>query len=213
MGARGKGRRPACRAIGVRVMEGEALGSNRHFGSVAAKVVLDSIGRWVSILLKSKNLGSEVRAVRIVLVLTVGLLAIGAPALAEVGQEKPQAVGDSFLGLSGNVPSSKLRLMDPSRLQHSNQLIFSLDNSGSDSFQGLYLSTFDYRLASPLDVSVTLGARFSPYNSIGDSSQGSFFLSNLRLRYQPSESTLIMFQYQDPRGMVPYYWNPYSYWH
>jgi hypothetical protein len=102
--------------------------------------------------------------------------------------------------------------MDPSRLQHFNQLVFSMDSSGGDSFQGLYLSTFDYRLANPLAMSVTLGARFTPNNTFEESSQGSFFLSNLRLKYQPSENTLIMFQYQDPRGVVPYQWHPYSYW-
>ena len=144
--------------------------------------------------------------------LAIGFFLIGTGALAQSDQGKSQVVGQSPLGLSEQVPSSKLRLLDPSRLRHSNQLVFSMSNYGTDSFQGLYLSTFDYRLASPLDVSVTLGARFAPNNTFGDSSQGSFFLSNLRLKYQPNESTLIMFQYQDPRGLVPYQWHPYNYW-
>lgn len=150
----------------------------------------------------------------------LGLLVIGNFAFAgtekndpaKTGQSEPQILGSSSLGFTSNVPSSKLRLIDPSRLQHWNELVFSFDNSGRDSFQGLYLSTFGYQLANPLDLSVTLGARFAGDSVFSDSNQGSFFLSNLRLRYQPNESTLIMFQYQDPRGMTPYYWHPYSYW-
>jgi hypothetical protein len=176
------------------------------------KVVLDSISACAKILLGSRDPGGEVTMMKTVLLLTVGFWAIGTSAFAEVGKDDPRVLGDPFLGLTNYMPSSKLRLMDPSRLQNSNQMIFSFDSSGRDSFQGLYLSTFDYRLANPLDVSVTLGARFTPNNTFGDSSQGAFFLSNLRLKYQPSESTLIMFQYQDPRGMVPYYWHPYSYY-
>ena len=139
-----------------------------------------------------------------------GLLLVAATA-AKAGQDEPLLVQNSSLGITGPSPSSKFRLIDPSRLNNWNQVIFSIDSSGGNSYQGLYLSTFDYRLASPLDMSVTLGARFAPKGDWGDSSQGQFFLSNLSLRYQPTESTLIQFIYQDPRGMLPYYYaNPFA---
>jgi hypothetical protein len=54
-----------------------------------------------------------------------------------------------------------------------------------------------------------LGASLTPRSGWGDSSQGQFFLSNMSLTYRPSESTLIQFMYQDPRGLVPYFYaNP-----
>lgn len=145
------------------------------------------------------------------LALALGVLLLGAAAAAEAGQDEPLFVTDSSLGITGPSPSSKYRLIDPSRLSNSNQMMFAYSSSGKNNFQGLYLSTFGYQLASPLDVSVTLGARLTPSGVWGDSSQGQFFLSSLNLRYQPSESTLLEFHYQDPRGMLPYYYsNPFA---
>jgi len=100
--------------------------------------------------------------------------------------------------------------LDPSRLKNYNQLMFSVGNSGSK-YQGLFLSTFQYRIARPLDISVTLGADLTPRSSLGYSSEGQFFLSNVSLTYRPSESSLIQFVYQDPRGLFPYYYaNPFA---
>lgn len=143
------------------------------------------------------------------LTLVVGGLLVCGAVFAQTEREQPEFVPNTSLGITNNVPSSGLRLIDPSRLRNYNQMIFSVSSSGSDSFQGLYLSSLDYRLARPLDLSVTLGASFTPGGNWGDSSQGQFFLSSMSLRYQPSESTLIRFYYQDPRGLVPYYYaNP-----
>jgi hypothetical protein len=143
------------------------------------------------------------------LALALGVLLLGAAAVAEAGRSDPLFVPNSSLGITGPSPSSKFRLIDPSRLTNSNEVIFSYGSSGKNNYQGLYLSTFGYQLASPLDMSVTLGASLTPSGVWGDSSQGRFFLSSVNLRYQPSESTLFEFHYQDPRGMLPYYYaNP-----
>lgn len=146
-------------------------------------------------------------------VLTLALtgLLLAPVAVAETGEDSPLFVSSSSLGISREVPSSKLRLIDPGRLRNSNEFIMSYNSSGNNPFQGLYLSTFNYRLANPLDVSVTLGASFVPQGGFGESSQSSVFLSSFGLRYQPNESTLIQFHYQDPRGVLPYYYgNPFA---
>lgn len=133
-----------------------------------------------------------------------GLLVVSA-ASAQTGGE-PELPLNSALNMSNQIPSSGLRLLDPSRLQNYNQMIFSYDSASKSGYQGLFLSTFDYKLANPLDMSFTLGARYTPKGDFGSSEQGQFFLSNFNLRYQPTESSVIEFIYQDARGLNPYYY-------
>ncbi len=144
-----------------------------------------------------------------VLMLALGCIVLGGSAAAQTESEAPLLVPRASFGISEDSPSSKFRLIDPSRLKNYNQVVFSYNSSARGSVDGLFLSSFDYRLANPLDVSVTLGASLTPQSEWSAGSQGQFFLSSLSLRYQPSESTLIQFHYQDPRGIVPYYYaNP-----
>ena len=128
---------------------------------------------------------------------------------AQTEQEGPRLPLNSSLSTTAQVPSSGLRLIDPSRLQNYNQMIFSYDSSSEGGYTGLFLSTFDYRLAKPLNMSFTLGASYTPKGNFGSSEQGQFFLSDFNLRYQPTESSVIEFYYQDARGLTPYYYaNP-----
>ena len=137
-----------------------------------------------------------------------GLFIVSA-AFAQTEQEEPQLPLNSSLNMSTQVPSSGLRLIDPSRLHNYNQMIFSYNNTMEGGYQGLFLSTFDYNLAKPLDMSFTLGASYTPKGDFGSTNQGQFFLSNFSLRYQPTESSTIEFLYQDARGLPPYHYaNP-----
>lgn len=143
------------------------------------------------------------------LALVVCGLFVAAAGFAQAGQEEPRLPLSSSLSTSNQVPSSGLRLIDPSRLNNYNQMIFSYDSSSKSGYQGLFLSTFDYKLANPLNVSFTLGARYTPQGDFGNTEQGQFFLSNFNMRYQPTESSTFEFHYQDARGLSPYYYaNP-----
>jgi len=138
------------------------------------------------------------------------LLALSAPCAAASSHDGPVFRPGLAPGGYRARPSSGLRLLDPSKLRNYNQLIFSVSNTGPR-YQGLFLSTFEYRLASPLEMSLTLGASLSPSNSFGYSSRGQFFLSSLRLTYRPTDSSVVQFVYQDPRGIAPYYYaNPFA---
>jgi hypothetical protein len=143
------------------------------------------------------------------LTLLVCGLFLASAAFAQTEEEPQQLPNNSALNMSTQVPSSGLRLIDPSRLNNYNQVIFSYDSASKGGYQGLFLSTFDYKLARPLNMSFTLGARYTPKGDFGSSEQGQFFLSNFNLRYQPTESSVIEFHYQDARGLTPYYYaNP-----
>jgi hypothetical protein len=137
-----------------------------------------------------------------------GLL-LASAGLAQTEKEEPQLPLSSSLNMSNQIPSSGLSLIDPSRLHNYNQMIVSYNSAMEGGYQGLFLSTFDYNLARPLDMSFTLGASFTPQGDFGSTNQGQFFLSNFNLRYQPTESSTIEFHYQDARGLTPYYYaNP-----
>jgi hypothetical protein len=143
------------------------------------------------------------------LTLIVCGLLFSSSALAQVDKDEPRPLLNSSLNMSTQVPSSGLRLIDPSRLHNYNQMIFSYDSSSLGGYQGLFLSTFDYQLANPLNMSFTLGARYAPDGAFGSTEQGQFFLSNFNLRYQVTESSVFEFHYQDARGLTPYHYaNP-----
>ncbi|HVP38598.1 MAG TPA: hypothetical protein VMS93_05370 [Candidatus Saccharimonadales bacterium] len=112
---------------------------------------------------------------------------------------------------SGSVPSGGshplLGFLNTSNLKISNETSFSvLSGGGSSLSQGLNVTHLTYQQGnSPLSLSVGLGNLFMSSGSyLGYSAKPGFFLHDMTLRYQPSQHSIITFQYQ----RMPGTWNP-----
>lgn len=125
---------------------------------------------------------------------------------------------DSFgstYGYSPQVPISGFARtaswFDPSRLHVTAEM-----NYGSGGWNGggsgLQVTRFDYRIANPLQMQVSIGNAFGA----GVQKNGQFFLEGLDLRYQPFRSLTVQVNYRDIRSPLQYGmygygqpWNPY----
>ncbi len=99
-------------------------------------------------------------------------------------------------------------LLDPSRLTISQSYSMSFCSGlGPDSWNGLYLSTLQYRFAVPVTLSLDLGFAHQPgaLFAVGpvnaDAKNGAFVIPRMELTYRPFRNTLLRFQYFDGRNL------------
>ena len=120
------------------------------------------------------------------------------------------AAAEPMPALGRNLSDSGAGLLDLGRLSQSSELSF-FYGSGSGlrgEYGGLYLSHFTYRLASPLTLRLSLGARFD--NGLG-TSNGQPFVGGFQLAYRPSQNFQIRLDYLDGRALSPALYDPFGY--
>lgn len=93
--------------------------------------------------------------------------------------------------------SSRLSLLDLSKLDVSHELVFSygLSSSGRDGMGGLWLTTFSYPVSGPLKLDLSIGTSLSRSAARGFQADN-LFLENFSLQYRPSDSVLFQFMYR-----------------
>lgn len=106
--------------------------------------------------------------------------------------------------------------IDMNRLTMQQSFSMSYLSSGQGSLvSNLYRNSMSYRLTDNLEMNLDLAYRFTPnqFNSLtplqnGNNDQG-MFLPSFGMKYQPSKSFLIEFQYNqvDPYSYNAYPWN------
>lgn len=128
--------------------------------------------------------------------LALAALALTAAAASAGSQFDSQAAGFQPL-----VPISALGVpaswFDPSRLHMSSTITV---GSGFGGTNGLQVTNFQYQLARPLSMSVSLGNAFGA----GSASRSSFFLEGLDLTYKPGANSLLRVQFRDVRSPLQY---------
>ncbi len=106
--------------------------------------------------------------------------------------------------------------MDMSRLSVQQSFSMNFISTGHGSLvSNLYRNSMSYRLTDRLELNLNLAYRFTPnqFNSLnalpGAASNQGMFLPSFGLKYQPSKSFLIEFQYNqvDPYSYNAYPWN------
>jgi len=90
--------------------------------------------------------------------------------------------------------------LDRSRLRMSAEFIM---GGGSAGTNGLQVTRFQYQVASPLNVRVSVGNTFGGTGRAGAATNG-MFLEGLDVSYQPFRSMLIQVRYQDVRTPLQY---------
>ena len=90
--------------------------------------------------------------------------------------------------------------LDMSRLRMSAEFIM---GGGSAGTSGLQVTRFQYQVASPLNVRVSIGNTFGGTGRAGAATNG-MFLEGLDVSYQPFKSMLIQVRYHDVRTPLQY---------
>ncbi len=98
------------------------------------------------------------------------------------------------------MPSSSIGgLLDPAKLDMSHSISFGYSSAAArygDGYSGLYQNRLNYKIADPLDLTITLGYAFaSPYDQ-GELSQKERIIPGFALRYQPSDNLLMQISYR-----------------
>ncbi len=138
-----------------------------------------------------------------VVVLAVSLRALPVAAAEPAATTPPAAI--SAAAIPGAASHGGLLplggLFDPSRLTWNQSLTFGV-SSGSrwGGTSGLYTSSFNYRLANPLNLRVDIGAQLTSGMRGFGQSQGGVFLQGMSLDWRPSKNSFIRFIYQDRRS-------------
>jgi hypothetical protein len=129
--------------------------------------------------------------------LAFAALALTAAAASAGSLFDPQAAGFRPL-----VPISALGVpaswFDPSRLHLSSTITVGSGFGGGTN--ALQVTNFQYQLARPLSMSVSLGNAFGT----GSASNSSFFLEGLDLTYKPGANSLLRVQFRDVRSPLQY---------
>jgi hypothetical protein len=125
---------------------------------------------------------------------------LGAPALLGLAIAASPAPAHSASGFAAGSPVSAFARpaawLDPQRLQVMSEVMVGT-GFGGQGVSGLQLTRFQYRLADPLAVRLSLGNAFGGGPASG---AGSFFLESLDVAYQPFRSLLVQVHYQDVRS-------------
>lgn len=91
--------------------------------------------------------------------------------------------------------------LDASRLRMSAEFIM---GGGSAGTSGLQVTRFQYQVANPLNVRVSIGNTFGGAPSRAGAATNGMFLEGLDVSYQPFKSMLIQVRYQDVRTPLQY---------
>jgi len=95
---------------------------------------------------------------------------------------------------------SVLGILDPSRIDVSNQVTFGYTSGGAyrSGSYGLYQNRLSYQLSDPLRVTLLLGYQFaSPYDdALSGMSERDRFLPGLSVSYVPSDNFALHFEYR-----------------
>jgi len=132
----------------------------------------------------------------LVLVLVLGsilMLEVG-PASGEVLLPNHQSADPwtNLLPLSG-----RSSLLDPSRLNISHELVFSYSSDPvfKGNTGGMFLTRFQYPLASPLMLDLTIGSALS-HSQVRGFQSNDLFIRNFTLQYAPSDKFFLIFNYE-----------------
>ncbi len=125
------------------------------------------------------------------------ILIVSLTAAAEAGLELWPSGSSS--GLGSLLPTTgRTSLLDPSKLDISQQMVFSYSSAsaGKDNVGGLWLTNFSYKISNPLTVDLSVGASLSNTGARELSAQG-LFLESFSLRYRPNENFYFHFMYRE----------------
>jgi hypothetical protein len=102
-------------------------------------------------------------------------------------------------------------LLDPSKLSISHSYSMSFTRFGHQSLnQGLYLSTISYQPTDAVEMQLRIGMLHQPFGQspLNQDSNGKIFIQRAMMRYQPTSSMTLTFDYQ---ALPSNYYLPYRY--
>jgi len=93
--------------------------------------------------------------------------------------------------------SSRLSLLDLSKLDVSHQLVFSYgsDSAGKSDMGGLWLTKFHYPLSGPLTLDLSVGSSLS-HSAVRGFQADKLFLEKFSLQYRPNDSLFFHLMYR-----------------
>ena len=143
------------------------------------------------------------------LIIFAAFLVLPVSASGQLKQEKStNAFSKALLGAQNQQSLLGFIGFDPARFTMTQSYSLSYGSLGGQSVsQGVYLNRLSYQFTMPLHLSVEWGMAHNPLQNSQAAAitQSGLFLSNARLRYEPSENLRFGIEYSSyPTGTYPY---------